>query len=60
MCFQIIDKPGVKLQGSVSSVNTVVPVGVDCHIELLVGLHEAFCQLVRILYVYVVVGRSVA
>lgn len=60
MCFQVIYKPGVKLQGGITAVNPMIPVGVDRHIELFVGLHETFCQFVGVLHVYVIVGGSVA
>ena len=60
MLHEVADEACVELEGGVATVDAVVAVGVDCHVELFVGLDKAFCQLVGVLYVYVVVCSTVA
>ena len=59
MFHKVADETCVKLEGGVATVNAVVAVGVDCHVELFVGLDKAFCQLIGLLYVYVFAAQSV-
>ena len=44
--FQVFNKEfgyaGKQVLGSVSATNTMVTVGIDVHVELLVGLHQSF------------------
>ena len=56
---EVADEACVELEGGVAAVDAVVAVGVDCHVELFVGLDKAFCQLVGVLYVYVFAVQSV-
>ena len=49
---------GKQVLGGVSATNTVVTVGVDVHIELLVGLYQGFAIFRGVAQMYVVVGST--
>lgn len=49
----------VEMQARVAAIDKVVAVGVDLHLELLVGLYQCFRIFRTIAVVYIVVGRTV-
>ena len=49
---------GKQVLGGVSATNAVVTVGVDMHVELLVGLYQCFAVFRSVAQVYIVVGCS--
>ena len=42
----------------ISSVNTVITVFINLHIELFTGLYQCFCIIHRLLEVYIIVSSS--
>lgn len=59
MCIKVVGDACEEVQTRVATVDVVVAIGVDVHVELLVGLHQGFAVFVGIAHVHIVVGRAV-
>ena len=62
--FQLIDEEltdlAQQMLACVSTVDAMVAIGVDVHLEVLVGLHQRLSIFKGVLRMHIVVGQSVA
>jgi hypothetical protein len=56
--FQKVSHFGVQVHGCVTAADSMGAVGVNGHVELNPFLHEFFGKFVRVLGVYIVIGRA--
>ena len=59
MHFEVVQDTAEKVMAGVATIDAVVAIGVDLHVERLVGLHQSLRHLSAVAEMHIVIGCAV-